>query len=213
MTPVTTAISIGCLVLMSLPGHAQSDPDLPQPFNTSVMQQLVDNPPFTRVLNLSESLQLTGLAFIDGKPVATVKDSASNKTHVISEVPTADGWKLVSASNVSQIQNTGVQIMVGGVIVDLRYSATQTTPTKKGGSTPSRIPTKEEFTGRDEKGEYVRATPYLSDSDRSKMREIPRDVREKFLNVVHDHRDTLFKASHEDRAKFVKKVFDAVVKK
>lgn len=60
----------------------------------------------------------------------------------------------------------------------------------------------------------VRRLPHHNDKDREQLRSgIPRETREKFLNIVHDHRDMLFKASHEDRAAFVKKVFDSVVGK
>ena len=51
---------------------APSDPDLPQPLNLSVTQSLIEKSPFTRPLDLSDSLQLTGGGYVDGKPVATV---------------------------------------------------------------------------------------------------------------------------------------------
>lgn len=78
---------------------------------------------------------------------------------------------------------------------------------------PGKTPSPEEFTGHDDKGAYVCGMVCLSDENRAKMREVPRETREKFLEIVHDHRDTLFKSSHEDRAAFVKRTFDAVMKK
>jgi hypothetical protein len=66
--------------------------------------------------------------------------------------------------------------------------------------------------GHDEKGEYVRASPYLSEDDRNKMRSMPTDVRQKFLDVVHDNRERMFRYTPDQRASFVKKVFDSVVK-
>ncbi len=75
---------------------------------------------------------------------------------------------------------------------------------------PSKIPTPEEITGHDEKGAYVRGMPYLNDEDRERFRvSISREVREKFLSIVHDNREVLFKASHEERAAFAKKALDA----
>lgn len=188
-----------------------ADPDVPQPFDASLATQLLDHPPFTRALDLSESLMLTGVAYVDGKPVATIRDVTTNKSYIVTEEPNPQGWRLAAATPTTKIENAGVKLMVGSEIVPIYYSAVQTAPAKKG-YMPSKIPTPEEFTGHDDKGSYVRGMPYLSDADRERFRgEIPRETREKFLNIVHDHRDMLFKASHEERAAFVKKVFDSVV--
>src|SRR6187549_1270458 len=74
-----------------------ADPDLPAPLDFSVADSLLVNPPFTRALNLSESLTLTGVAYMDGKPVATIKDSRTNQHHLVSEKPNALGWRLAEA--------------------------------------------------------------------------------------------------------------------
>jgi hypothetical protein len=80
------------------------------------------------------------------------------------------------------------------------------------GYNPARPPTPEEFTGHDDKGAYVRFSPYLSEADKEKLRNVPRETREKLLNIVHDNRDRMFKYSADERASFVKKVFDAVTR-
>jgi hypothetical protein len=162
-------------------------------------------------VNPSDSLQLTGLAFIDGKAMATVKDSTTNKTHVVQEEPNELGWKLVSVTPFSEPRLARAKLMIGSEVVEIRYSKTQLEPARKGGYMPSRTPTPEEFTGHDDKGAYVRAVPYLSDEDRTKFRQVSPEARERLLQVVHDQREMLFKASHEDRASFVKKAFDSVV--
>lgn len=207
-------LGVACIVL---PAHGvepvTADPDLPLPLDVNQVLPLLQSPPFTRALNLSESLHLTGVAYVGGKPVATVKDMTTNKSHVVSEEPNSLGWRLAGAAPDARLEHAAVQLMVGNEIVVIRYSESQTTPAKKG-YMPAKIPTPEEFTGHDEKGAYVRGMPYLDDKDRERFRSgIPRETREKFLNIVHDHRDMLFKASHEDRAAFVKKVFDSVVGK
>ena len=193
------------------------DPALPQPLDLSFSQELVANSPFTRAVNLAQSLQLTGVAFIDGRPVVTVMDRDTKKSHVLTEVPDAKGWKLVTATPGSGLVRAEAQIVVGGEVVNLRYADVQYEVVKTGGSKggylPSKIPTREEFTGHDDKGDYVRGMPYLSDDDRSKMRGVPRETREKFLQIVHDARDKLFKSSHEERAAFVKQAFDKTVRR
>jgi hypothetical protein len=191
----------------------QADPDLPQPLDLDVAQHLLENPPFTRALNLSESLTLTGVAYVQGKAVATIKDRATNKSYVVTDEPNAMGWKLAEATPNTPMKHAEVKLVIGSEIVAVHYRETQLVTTSKG-YMPSKIPTEQEFTGHDEKGAYVRGFAYLSDRDRDRFRsEIPKEVREKFLNIVHDHREMLFKASHEDRAAFVKKAFDAVVGK
>jgi hypothetical protein len=208
-------LATAALAMAQVRGVAQeatlADPDLPQPLDLSVAAPLVDKPPFTRALNLSESLLLTGVAYVDGKPVATVKDVTTNKSYLVSEEPNAQGWRLAGASPSAQLDRAEVRLMIGTEIVPIRYSETQLTPQKKtGGYMPSRIPSREEFTGRDDKGEYVKASPYLSDADRDKFRNIPRETRDKFINHIHDKREWMFKASHEERATYVKKVFDSM---
>jgi hypothetical protein len=211
---MATCMGTLCLALSLRAAEPKApDPDLPQPLDPGIAQQLLENPPFTRALNLSESLLLTGVAYVDGKPVATVKDRSTNKSYVVTDEPNAMGWRLAEATPSTQLKHAEVKIMVGSEIIPIRYNLSQTAVTGKG-YMPSKIPTPEEFTGHDDKGAYVRGFAYLSDRDRDRFRgEIPKEVREKFLNIVHDHRDMLFKASHEDRAAFVKKAFDAVVGK
>lgn len=195
-----------------------TDPDLPQPLDLNVTQPLLESSPFTRALNLSESLALTGIAYVKGKPVATIMDKITKQRFLVSEEPNAQGWRLAEANANSELKLANVKLIVGTEVVSIRYSDAQIAPEKKGSGGggsygPSRVPTEQEIMGKDEKGAYIRGMPYLSDDDRAKFRDVPREVREKFLEVVHDHRDTLFKASHEERATFVKKVFDSVMRK
>lgn len=216
MPPVRPSHSVTCLGMIALFAslHAADpkapDPGLPQNFDPNTATGLLQHPPFTRALNLSESLSLTGVAFVEGKPVATVKDRTTNKSYIISDEPNALGWKLASATPSTQLKRAEVKMMVGSEVVTLHYSDTQTATAAPKGYMPSHIPTEQEFTGHDDKGNYVRGVPYLSDQDRERFRNVPRDQREKFLEIVHDQREMLFKASHEDRAAFVKKAFDRV---
>lgn len=199
------------------PAKLAADPDLPQPFDGTAAQSLITQSPFTRAVNPAETLRLTGVAFIDGKPVVTLKDTSTNKTFVVGDTPNAMGWKLESAKGGADMTHAEARIVMGSEVVTVKYAEAQLAPAKKrsssGGYMPGKIPTPEEFTGHDDKGAYVRGMVYLTDEDRAKMREVPRETREKFLEIVHDHRDVLFKSSHEDRASFVKQAFDAVMKK
>jgi hypothetical protein len=221
----TFAFAASCLAATAFADDPPPvDPDLPAPLDPSVADHLLVNPPFTRALNLSESLHLTGVAYVDGRPVATIKDARTNQHHLVSEQPNAMGWRLAGASPSSNLGYAEVKIMVGTEIVSVHYNEAQMMPQRRsssGGSSSirnlrpydrSRPPTPEEFTGRDDKGEYVRATPYLSEGDRDKMRNMSGDARQKFLNVIHDNRDRMFRYSHDERAGFVKRAFDSVTR-
>jgi hypothetical protein len=199
------------------------DPDLPAPLDPSVADHLLVNPPFTRALNLSESLLLTGVAYVDGRPVATIKDARTNQHHLVSEEPNAMGWRLAEASPSSNLGYAEVKVMVGTEMVSVRYSETQLMPQRRSSSGGSGMrslraydrsspPTEAEFTGRDDKGSYVRATPYLSEGDRDKMRNLPSDTRQKYLDIIHDNRDRMFRYSHDERATYVKRVLDSVTR-
>ena len=55
------------------------DPDLPQPFDPNALAAVTTSSPFTRMVNMSDNLVLTGIAYIDGKPVATIFKPSSSE--------------------------------------------------------------------------------------------------------------------------------------
>ncbi len=212
-TATFIALSMGVLSLIEkgIAADAKSaDPDLPQPLDLNLAEPLLRSSPFTREINLSDTLKLTGIAYVQGKPMVTLVNRVTKETYLISEEPNAAGWCLAGVNASSTVNRTEVKIMVGGESVTLHFSETQMNPIKKG-YMPSRIPTPEEFTGHDDKGAYVRGSPYLNDEDRDRFRNgISKEAREKFVQIVHDHRELMFKSSHEERAAFVKQTLDAV---
>lgn len=206
---------LGCLALV-LPGQAAdeaiADPDLPQPLDLSVTQSLIEKPPFTRALDLSDSLQLTGVAYVEGKPVATLVDRATKKNHLVSEEPNDLGWRLAEANVSTEMKHTSVKIMVGTELVTIHYSDTQLSPSSRGGTGPSRYPTDSEAIRNDENGKpYVRASVYLSDADRERYyKNFSREAHDKFRDAVRGNREMMFKASPQERAAFAKKLFDKI---
>ena len=141
---------------------------VPQPYDPSTATQaLLKSSPFTRTLNPSDSLLLTGLAYVQGKPVATIKDRLKNKSYVVSEQPNELGWKLTGATPSNELRRAEVKLMIGSEEVTIRYSDAQIA--LKGRPGPSQYPTDAEAIRNDENGKpYVRASVYLSDSDRDK---------------------------------------------
>jgi hypothetical protein len=187
------------------------DADLPQPYDPgSAGRNLLTSSPFTRPLNLSDSLLLTGIAYVKGKPVATIKDRSTNKNHIVSDEPNELGWKLESATPSTELRRSEVKISVGGEVIVVRYSDAQVA--LKGKPGPSKYPTDAEAIRTDENGKpYVRASAYLSDTDRDRYyKGWSREAHDKFREVVRDSRDKMFAASPEERAALSKKMFDAI---
>lgn len=205
-----TLLSLLAGMLAACVTAGEVDPDLPQPLDPSALAPLIEKPPFTRPIDLSESLALTGIAYMEGRPVATLMDKATKKNYLVSDEPNVLGWRLAEASVSTEMKLTSVKIMVGPEIVTIHYGDAQLAPTSRGTSGPSRWPTNEEVIRTDENGKpYVRASPYLSDADRERYyKSWSREAHDKFRDIVRGNRDMMMKASPQERASFAKKAFD-----
>ncbi len=184
-----------------------SDPDLPQPFDSAVAQPLLDSSPFTRELNLSDSLTLTGIAYIQGKPVATIFDKAKKTSYVVSEEPNAQGWKLAEANAAVAINRSIAKILVGNELVTVRYGTEQTSPedakksrgSDRGGPPggPGGGPPRRDYVRTPEDEERRRAYESLSDKAKEKVRDFFRDNRDKMMNATPEERTAYIKQSFE----------------
>ncbi|HSJ03187.1 MAG TPA: hypothetical protein VK956_12075 [Verrucomicrobium sp.] len=187
-----------------------ADPDLPKAFDPTVADTLISAPPFTRSLNLSDSLVLTGIAYIEGKPVATILNKQTKENFVVSEEPNAQGWKLAETSATVQLNRTQAKIMVGSEMITVRYSNEQLTPEsmKKGGFRPGGDGRHEER--RDDGPRRERRGP--SEEDRKRFEGLSPQAREKFFNQMRESREKMTNATQEERTAYVKKIFDRVEK-
>jgi hypothetical protein len=184
--------------------HSQDsdpDPDLPQPFNPQLAEPLLASPPFTRSVNLSDKLVLTGIAFIEGKPVATILDTEKKQSYVLSEEPNAQGWKLAETSATIQLDRTQAKIMVGGEIVTVRYSKTQLTPENTKGARPGG----EGDRGRGERsdrgdrgGERRGPDPAV----RARIEALPEATRRKLFEEMGQNRERFRNMSDTERREF-----------
>jgi hypothetical protein len=192
---------------------ADPDPDLPQPLDLSVAAPLITKSPFTRALNLSEKLQLTGIAFVQGKPVATLMDRETKQNYLVSEEPNSQGWKLAKTNASTALKASSVQLQVGSETVTIHYGDSQLTPTSGSGRAgPSVWPSEQEVMRTDENGkQYVRSSAYLSDADRDRYyRGWSREAHDKYRGIIMDQQEVMLKASPQQRADIAKKVFDQV---
>ena len=203
---LTCLIAVLAAVTLMARDHVTPDPDLPQPLDLSVAAPLIERPPFTRPLNLSEKLQLTGIAYVQGKPVATLLDRETKQKYLVSEEPNALGWKLAGASASTALKLTSVQLQVGAEVVTIHYGDAQVAP-----KTQIKYPTDAEALTVINGVTYVKGSAYLSDADREKYyRGISREAHEKYREILRDNREMMLKATHEERAAFAKKMLDAV---
>jgi len=105
---------------------------LPVPLDETEFDALREHPPFTRVLDPSESIRLTGVAIINGEQVVTVRDRDQKKSFVISGEPNGEGWKMVKVESADELEQVTATIALnGGELVTLHFDDKQLNPTPK----------------------------------------------------------------------------------
>ena len=190
------------------PPPAIADPDLPQPLDAQDVQSLVTNPPFTRALNLSDSLALTGMAYVEGKPVATILNRETKQSFVVSEEPNAQGWKLAETNASKNLQRAEVKIMAGAEIVTVRYGEDQLTPGAKKPGPPSSGPGGPPPPGAPPGDYRFRTSSLLGDNGREKYYSLPDHARDRFRDTVRQYREQNPNVSMEQLSAFARKEFE-----
>jgi hypothetical protein len=205
---------LATLLGIASPAPAQ-DADLPSPFDPTVVTPMLQNSPFTRAVNLSDSLILTGIAYIDGKPVATLLDKETKKHYVVSEQPNPQGWTLQEASQTTNVKKAQAKIAIGGEVVSIRYD--------EEAMTPEAMKKMNERSSRSDRGppppgggddRYRRSDRGPSDEDRKRYESLSDKAREKFRDTLREKfNDPKFRnAPEEERRNAVKAEFDKIEK-
>jgi hypothetical protein len=192
---------------------AAEDPDLPKPFDPTQLASLIANPPFTRSVNPSDSLVLSGLAFIDGKPVATLFDSATKTSFVVSDQPNAKGWTLSEALATQDIRRAQAKISIGGEIVSIRYNKDALLPDnlKKERSGENRGPPPGGPPPGGGEG-YQRSGPRPSKEDIERYQSLSDKGRDKLREEFTKNRERLMNATPEERSAFMRSTFERISK-
>jgi hypothetical protein len=192
---------------------AVEDPDLPKPFDPTQLASLIANPPFTRSVNPSDSLVLSGLAFIDGKPVATLFDSATKTSFVVSDQPNAKGWTLSEALATQDIRRAQAKISIGGEIVSIRYNKDALLPDnlKKERSGENRGPPPGGPPPGGGEG-YQRSGPRPSKEDIERYQSLSDKGRDKLREEFTKNRERLMNATPEERSAFMRSTFERISK-
>ena len=189
---------------------AAADPDLPQPFDPAVVAPVVRSSPFTRMVNMSDDLVLTGIAYIDGKPVATIFNKETKQSYVVSEEPNFQGWTLNEALPTPDITRSQAKITIGGEVVSVRYDATALTKEAMKGDRKS-----SGGDGRsDGDGRYRGSSRGPSEEDRKRYEALSDAGKEKMRNMMREKfSDEKFRnAPEEVRRSIIRKEFDEIEK-
>ncbi len=199
-----------------------ADPDLPASFDPSALSTLVRQSPFSRIVSFEDTYHLTGIAFMEGKPLATLVNKETKQRFVVSDERNAQGWRLAEASNTSDVNEAAVRLFYGEEEVYLHYTDVLKLPDRKSSSSSSgrRAVTpvdihhlsESEVIRKDENGKpYVRGSIYLPTEDREKYyNSMSREAHDKFRQVIQDNREKMFSYSPDQRAAYSKRVFDEV---
>jgi hypothetical protein len=206
---------LAALLLLTVVGNAQTvpDPDLPAAFDPQSVSGLIANSPFIRSVNLSDSLILTGLAYIETKPVVTLLDTATNRHHVVSEEPNALGWKLTEASSNNDLNRAQAKVSIGGEIITIRYNADALTPEnlkkKKDKGSANGPPPGDGGGDRYRKPEGRGP----SEEDRRRYEALSDGAKEKMRNFFRENMDRIRSAGNdEERRQFIRGAFEKIEK-
>ncbi len=189
-----------------------ADPDLPQPFDPNSLAAVVENSPFTRIVSISDSLVLTGMAYVDGKPVVTIFDRNAKQSIVVSEEPNLKGWKLVGAQPSEKIDRAQAKIAIGGETFSVRH-----TPLTKDDMRKDKGERREGGSGGPPSGgddRFKRGNRGPSEEDRKKYESLSDKARDKFRDALREKfSDEKFRnAPEEDRRAAVRTIFEKIEK-
>ncbi len=134
----TQALLLGVVLLglggvMTLRGAEEDDGAIPRALQEDAFDALLAGSPFTRSLGVSDSLILTGVVHVEDDVLATLLDTRTQESQVVSRQPNFKGRRLVGLEGSperTQTWSARVQIP-GGEVVSIRY---QKPPPRSGGS-------------------------------------------------------------------------------
>lgn len=209
---MTAPFRLSAILLLVTFLHAEDQPitdgDLPTPFDAGSADELLAHSPFTRIVNLEDTLQLTGIAYVEGKPVATFLNTATKERITVSEEPNSQGWKITEATPGTDPQDTEVHVMIGGEEITMHYGDAQLTP----GATRNGIPSK--YVARSGSGssgsrgdDHVRTSSFLGENGRELYASLSREARDKLKEAVHAYVEKHPDQSPEKSSAYAQKLF------
>ncbi|WP_395744583.1 hypothetical protein [Prosthecobacter sp.] len=186
------------------------DPDLPQPFDAASLSPIIQNSPFTRIVSISDSLVLTGMAYVNGKPVVTIFDRNEKQSLVVTEEPNLKGWKLMEALPTTNIDRAQAKIAIGGETFSIRHSTLDKNDLTKGKSDKGDRGPRPDSNG----DRFNRSNRGPSEEDRKKYESLSDKAKEKFRDAMREKfSDEKFRsAPEEERRNAIRAMFDKIQK-
>lgn len=188
------------------------DPDLPQPFDAASLGPIIQNSPFTRIVSISDSLVLTGMAYVNGKPVVTIFDKNEKQSLVVTEEPNLKGWKLMEALPTTNIERAQAKIAIGGETFSIRHSVLDKNDLTKGKSDKGDRGDR----GHSDSGgdRFNRGSRGPSEEDRKKYESLSDKAKEKFRDSMREKfSDEKFRnAPEEERRNAIRTMFEKIQK-
>lgn len=179
------------------------DPDLPAPLELSAADVLLAHPPFTRIVSLEDTLQLTGLAYVEGRPVATFLNKDTKTRFIVSEEPNVQGWKIVEATLGDEVHGTEVHLLIEGEEVTMHYGDTQLSPGKSRKGSSGMYAGRS--SGRDSRS--IKTSSLLGENGLELYTSLSAPMRDKLKEIVHSHLDKHPEESMEEHSAYAQKVY------
>jgi hypothetical protein len=206
LDPTLTPLPVAAPAIPAAP----VDPDLPQPFDTTSLGPIIQNSPFTRIVSISDSLVLTGMAYVNGKPVVTIFDQNEKQSLVVTEEPNLKGWKLMEALPTANIDRAQAKIAIGGETFSIRHSVLDKNDLTKGKSDKG-----DKGRGDSSGGDrFNRGNRGPSEEDRKKYESLSDKAKDKFRDAMREKfSDEKFRsAPEEERRSAIKSMFEKIQK-
>jgi len=187
-------------------GNTQEEPaapvggNIPAAVTEEDYSMLASNSPFTRSLNLSDSLILTGIAKIGDETMATLVDKESKETYIVSANANAQGWRMVDVEgDRNNLEAVTAKIAVsGGEVISVRFDENQLKPEDSRPAGARGDGRGDGDRGGDRRGpppEMREKMSKLSDEQRGKLFEHMRQLREKNPDMSRDDMREAFSKS------------------
>lgn len=161
----------------------ENAPGLPGPVAADHFTAMTTESPFSRSIDVSDSLILTGIAKMDERILVTLLNKETKETFVVSDEANPQGWKMTALKDNEDLEKISATIALGATqTVVVRYDDSSLKPgeSRPGGGGESSV-----AEGRGRKGskggkggrggppaEVMEKLEKLSDDQRSKLREI-----------------------------------------
>lgn len=189
--------------LKAVEPYTPGDPYLPQPVDGQFAEGLIANSPFSRYVSLEDSLQLTSIAYVDGRPVATVYNKMTKETVLVFEEPNALGWRLTGAVAGTDLTNTQIEMTVGPESITMFYHGQEASP--QGGKREGKM---SRLAGGAPKKDGKLSTSSLLGKDGKKLySSLSPEARGEFKSLVRSQLDKQPNMTPKQSSSYAKKVF------